>query len=197
MKTSLVISSTPQVQGELHRLNSAGILKPLDSEYSPGILRGINGNTNTRLLNSALPHARYQPLLNSRILFDAVAEFNATAAHVLGTGRYMLKGYAGRTTGDGALAELHVHDGMRAIVNTVIASEDGTSQPTTMFYEGPLSAEPFRDRPITEALEGLGVGHFTQLEQGQIAEFGPTDFHGEPPLPEGLGRMLLVAYSYE
>lgn len=193
------LSLTSEVQRELRHLDFIGILEPLDNEFSPGILRGVNGNKDARLLNAMLPRARFKPILASRVLMDTLVEFDIKAAEILGTERYMVKGYAGKTHANGALTYLHAHHGMKGVVNAVIAGTEGPSA-TTMFYTGTESAEPFEDKPMTEAIEGLGIDNFAQLDQGQIAHFGETDFHGEPPhtvLPVGTPRMLLVAYAYE
>lgn len=196
MKVSASLSLTAGVSRELRRLDSEGVLEPLDSEFSPGILRGVNGNKNVGLLNAGLNRARIVPIFASQILVRTLIEFDEKAAEILGTQRYLIKGYAGKTTETGALAYLHAHDNMRSIVNAVVAGQDNPDV-TTMFYGGSEPAEPYRDRSMADAINGLGVRNFTQVEPGQITQFGPTDFHGEPPLPVGTPRLLLVAYSYE
>lgn len=197
MKSVASLSLTPGVHRELLRLHGEGMLEPLDSEFSPGILRGLDGNKNVGLLNATLPRAKFMPILASEVLTRSLVEFDIKVAELLQTERYMIKGYAGITSGEGSLSYLHAHDSMKGIVNAVVSGAGNNAQGTTMFYTGETSAEPYRDTAMPDAIAALGEENFFQPNEGELTHFGPTEFHGEPPLPANIPRMLLVAYSYE
>ncbi|HUD05328.1 MAG TPA: hypothetical protein VMR18_00190 [Candidatus Saccharimonadales bacterium] len=190
---------TPTVREELRRLANSGSLEPINNQNNIGLMRDRNGNTDLSALNSNNPNSRIKPFVLSPFLAELSKWFVRLSESHLGD-EFVTQAYAGITTDGGILTYPHCDSGIRTRLSLAIA--DSETNASTLFLSDIVHEEDLCDLPpeipqMESLLKRLGRSAFSQARMGQIAWFGPTERHGEMPLPAGTPKILMTSSTYQ
>lgn len=177
-------------------------LKAVTTTSNIGILRNSDGNMNEQQLSELglmSPHARVELFYSSGVFRNLLSWFIESSRQHLGP-KFLIQGYAGKLYNGSDVSMLHFDEPLDTRITAAFTDEesfgDESKNPSTLLYTGAEPIGNMDSKPMEVALRRFGRAAFTQADMGQLALFGPNQYHGEPVLEPGTTRLLLIATLY-